>query len=86
MPGSLSFGNFELLSRIFHMVRTALPRYKVPAGNTSVSTRSVCEPSHRVRIHGNYALTAIKTVGIDPGQCRQSLFQSTVRTLGWRHR
>jgi hypothetical protein len=80
---SLAFENLELLSRIIHMVRTVLSRYKVLAGNTSVSTRTM---PHRVRIHWNYAVIAIKTVGIDDSQCRQPLIQSTVRTLGWRQR
>jgi hypothetical protein len=83
----LAFENLELLSRIIHMVRTALPRYKVLAMITSVSTRTPTdEPPQRVRILGNCALIAIKTAGIDPSQCRESLAQSTVRTLLWRSR
>ena len=39
--GSLIFENLELLSRIIHIVRTSLPRYKVLAGNASVSTRLI---------------------------------------------
>jgi hypothetical protein len=39
--GFLAFENLELLSRIIHIVRTSLPRYKVLAGNASGSTRFI---------------------------------------------
>jgi len=39
--GSVTFENLELLRRIIHIVRTSLPRYKVLAGNASVSTRLI---------------------------------------------